>query len=246
MGVPSAPFARCDMTGSLQKFDVIELSGKPVRINASFRLKAGLPENKDYPVLKICVIETDDDLRSAIYRYFRDANIPVEPFQNFDEFEKWNSAESVIVCSADNLIDLAISTRAAALPHWNPIVVYASKVSRRQVVDLMNLGAIDVLQYPDDLENLPEHLVAWRALIARASSGERRRRVARALIASLTKREFQTLTGIANGKSSKDIGEELGTNARTVEIYKSKIFEKLSVRTSAAAVRIFCESSEAG
>lgn len=193
-------------------------------------------------MLKICVIEKDDGLRNAIYRYFRDANIPVEPYQDFDEFEKWSSAETIIVCCADSLIPLAIPTRAAALPHWNPIVAYASKVSHRQVVDLMNLGTIDVLQYADDFDNLPDRLIAWRALIARASPGERRRRASRALIASLTEREFQTLTGTAEGKSTKDIGEELGINARTVEIYKSKIFDKLRVRTSAAAVRIFCES----
>lgn len=46
----------------------------------------------------------------------------------------------------------------------------------------------------------------------------------------LSKREYDTLVGIADGKRNKVIGQELGITTRTVEVHTRKIRKKLNIR----------------
>jgi DNA-binding CsgD family transcriptional regulator len=55
---------------------------------------------------------------------------------------------------------------------------------------------------------------------------------------SLSARERQVLAELARGRTSRGIGEALGISPRTVDKHLERIFEKLGVRTRAAAVAI--------
>jgi DNA-binding NarL/FixJ family response regulator len=57
------------------------------------------------------------------------------------------------------------------------------------------------------------------------------------LLDPLTIRERQIVQLIAEGKSSKDIGEALHLSVRTVETHRSRIMEKLNMHNVAALVR---------
>lgn len=52
----------------------------------------------------------------------------------------------------------------------------------------------------------------------------------------LTKREFEVLCRIAEGKSNAEIGEAIGAATRTVDKHVEHIFGKLAVKTRTAAV----------
>jgi DNA-binding NarL/FixJ family response regulator len=52
----------------------------------------------------------------------------------------------------------------------------------------------------------------------------------------LTKREFEVLCKIAEGKSNAEIGESIGAATRTVDKHVEHIFDKLAVKTRTAAV----------
>jgi DNA-binding NarL/FixJ family response regulator len=53
----------------------------------------------------------------------------------------------------------------------------------------------------------------------------------------LSERETEVLRLIAFGHSYKEIAAQLGVSARTVETYKTRLMEKLSIRTRADIVR---------
>lgn len=53
----------------------------------------------------------------------------------------------------------------------------------------------------------------------------------------LSKREKQVLSLVAEGLTSKDIGERLGISSRTVESHRARIMEKLSLKTTAEMIR---------
>jgi DNA-binding NarL/FixJ family response regulator len=57
-------------------------------------------------------------------------------------------------------------------------------------------------------------------------------------VASLTSRELQVLTLMAEGLSSPEIGTALGISARTVDIFRGKLLRKLDVKTGTLAVRV--------
>jgi DNA-binding NarL/FixJ family response regulator len=52
----------------------------------------------------------------------------------------------------------------------------------------------------------------------------------------LTKREFEVLCRLAEGKSNAEIGEAIGAATRTVDKHVEHIFDKLAVKTRTAAV----------
>jgi DNA-binding NarL/FixJ family response regulator len=51
--------------------------------------------------------------------------------------------------------------------------------------------------------------------------------------ASLSEREFQTLTKIASGKRLSDIAEELMLSPKTVSVYRARVLEKLKLTNNA-------------
>jgi two-component system response regulator FixJ len=55
---------------------------------------------------------------------------------------------------------------------------------------------------------------------------------------SLSPRERQVLTGQMEGYSSKVIAYQLGISARTVEVHRAHLLDRLKVRTTAEAVRL--------
>ena len=56
-------------------------------------------------------------------------------------------------------------------------------------------------------------------------------------LTDLTKREMQVLTLVAQGKSNKEVAEELFISTKTVDSHKTNILEKLGLRNTAELVR---------
>lgn len=61
-------------------------------------------------------------------------------------------------------------------------------------------------------------------------------RLATGILATLTKRERTVLEGIVAGGSNKSIARALGISARTVEVHRGRVMEKLGVSGTAALV----------
>jgi two-component system, NarL family, invasion response regulator UvrY len=57
----------------------------------------------------------------------------------------------------------------------------------------------------------------------------------------LSDREFQVLRGLAEGEPLKSIAQRLAVSPKTVTTYRSRIFQKLSLRTNAELVRYAIE-----
>jgi two-component system invasion response regulator UvrY len=73
-------------------------------------------------------------------------------------------------------------------------------------------------------------------LAARLGSAERER-----THGELSDREFQVLRGLAEGEPLKSIAQRLAVSPKTVTTYRTRIFQKLSLRTNAELVRYAIE-----
>jgi len=63
----------------------------------------------------------------------------------------------------------------------------------------------------------------------------------RSRVESLTVREVEVLLRIANGRTNREIGEELGISPRTVETHRERVMTKLRIRTVAGLTRFVVE-----
>ncbi len=65
-------------------------------------------------------------------------------------------------------------------------------------------------------------------------------------LAQLTARERQVLVGVAEGRTNREIAQQLGISHRTVESHRESLMKKLGVRTVAGLTRLALEAGLVG
>jgi two-component system response regulator FixJ len=118
-----------------------------------------------------------------------------------------------------------------------PIIFVSAYSEIAAAVTAVKRGAVDFLEKPVHAGELREKvqaaLVACRQL--HAQSRERTMRDAR--LALLTVREREIAALVANGRSSREVAEQFSLSVRTVENHRSRIMEKLRVRSAVELAR---------
>jgi DNA-binding CsgD family transcriptional regulator len=82
------------------------------------------------------------------------------------------------------------------------------------------------------------HLVSILHHPLDVTARERQINAAMALWAALSQRERDVLSGFSKGLNTKQVAAELGISAKTVELYRLRLFERCGVNTLGALVRI--------
>jgi RNA polymerase sigma factor (sigma-70 family) len=99
-------------------------------------------------------------------------------------------------------------------------------------------GAFDFLEKPVDEDILIDVLTHALAEEEKIANKRRETDAHRERISSLTPREREVFKLLGRGRQNKEIAVELGISARTVEVYKARMMEKLKCSTIADVVRI--------
>jgi two-component system response regulator FixJ len=102
----------------------------------------------------------------------------------------------------------------------------------------MKLGAIDFLEKPFEEDILVKALERGFAMLERDMEEEHERSAAESRMETLTPRERDVLTLLAEGKSNKEVAIALDLSVRTVEMHRATMFDRLGVRTLPEALRI--------
>ncbi len=126
-----------------------------------------------------------------------------------------------------------------------PVIVVTAHGDVATTRTALKDGAVDFIEKPIDDE-------ALLGAVASALERDARERAAASVasdisdrMARLTGREREVLTRVADGKHNREIAAELGISPRTVEVYKSRLMEKLQVRRVPELVRLVLESQRA-
>jgi DNA-binding CsgD family transcriptional regulator len=83
-----------------------------------------------------------------------------------------------------------------------------------------------------------QHYAAWRVLAVYELGGDRRGgRGGRERGSRVTPRELEIIRHIAEGMTSKEIADKLGTSLKTIETHRQNIFRKLELGNAAQLVR---------
>lgn len=129
------------------------------------------------------------------------------------------------------------------------VLVVTDPLDPGRAVDLVGKGVtglVDADQSPNDLLAAVVTLAAGGAWLSPAVTaaivGEwrllRRGRSVGGRVAELTDRELEVLGAMTDGLSTKAAARRLGITAKTVENHKTRIFDKLGVRTQAQAIAV--------
>jgi FixJ family two-component response regulator len=182
---------------------------------------------------KIYLVDDEPDLRRALERLLQAEGFKVESHGSALEFLARLPAEAdgcvIMDLAMPGLDGLEAQQRLlAATTRW-PIVFLTGHGDIRSSVQAMKAGAVDFLTKPVKAGEL---LAAVRVGVAQV------REVAdlRARYALLTPREREVMQHVIAGRLNKVIAAALGTTEQTIKVHRSRVMEKLAIRSVAALV----------
>ncbi|MCW5732445.1 MAG: response regulator transcription factor [Alphaproteobacteria bacterium] len=126
-----------------------------------------------------------------------------------------------------------------------PIVFITGHGDVTQAVEAMKGGAVDFLEKPFEEERLLESV---QSCLRRCEEREARVQQSAGItsrLETLTPRERQVLRLVSEGLTSKAIADRLGISARTVDIYRANIMDKMHARNAVDLVRMVLLAGEA-
>lgn len=194
----------------------------------------------------IGIVDDDDALRDSLGLVLR--------FRDYDVIE-FNSGEALLAAEPPppldclildlrmrnmNGLDVLDACRAKGL--MMPIIVVSAFGDVSSTKRALKSGAFDFLEKPIHEEQMlrviEEALTQFdQAMAQHAEQSSLDERVQR-----LTGREKQILDAVLLGRHNREIAGELNISVRTVEVYKSRMMEKMQVTRLAELVRLFART----
>lgn len=118
-----------------------------------------------------------------------------------------------------------------------PAIVVTAYGEVTSAVRAMKLGAADFFEKPVNEELLLECIQHWLKINRTELHYARKRSEIEAKLASLSPREMEVLVGVLNGKSNKEIANDLNVTPKAIELYRSKLMSKMGAPSLAALIR---------
>ena len=119
-----------------------------------------------------------------------------------------------------------------------PVIILTGHGDVELAVKAMKAGAVDFVQKPYEKQALLASINAAFSLLSDQSSQDARAREAVARLASLTPREREVLERLVEGMTNKAIANDLDISARTVEIHRANLMDKLQADSLSAALKL--------
>jgi FixJ family two-component response regulator len=190
----------------------------------------------------VFVVDDDAGVLKALSRLLRAKGYDVRPYGSPQEFLAQHDAAvpgcAVLDVSMPGLDGLALQQAMTAAAFHRPVIFLTGKGDIPTSVRAMRAGALDFLTKPVNDADL------LRAIARAEDQDARSRRIhaelsaIRARIAILTPREREVLAHVVAGRLNKQIAGDLGTVEKTIKVHRSRVMEKLGVRTVADLVRL--------
>jgi RNA polymerase sigma factor (sigma-70 family) len=198
--------------------------------------------------LLVYVVDDDASIRDSLSLMLGLAGYPTRLFADGESFlaafdDRW--AGCVLAdLRLPGLSGIELQARIRQRGSKLPFVIMTAHGDVQAARAAFRAEAVDFLEKPFDEAQLREAIEAAFALERKRADKTASRGALNRKLARLTARELQVLDHAAKGLHAKEIGEALGISARTVEVHKTRIMDKLEVRNIGELVR-FALAAEA-
>jgi FixJ family two-component response regulator len=193
---------------------------------------------------KFTVYLVDDDagVRKALSRLLRAKGYEVQSYVSAREFlERHDPAApgcAVLDVAMPDLDGLALQQALTTGGSHRPVIFITGKGDVPTSVRAMKAGALDFLTKPVREKDLLDAIQRAEARDAELRLLHSELDSIQARISTLTPREREVFTHVVAGRLNKQIAGELGTVEKTIKVHRSRMMEKLGLRTVADLVRM--------
>jgi FixJ family two-component response regulator len=190
----------------------------------------------------VFLVDDDAGVLKAVSRLLRARGYQVRSYASSREFLAKHDPDlpgcAVLDVAMPDLDGLALQQALMAGTAPRPVIFITGKGDIPTSVRAMKAGAIDFLTKPVRDAVLIEAI----ARAQRKDAEERKLHTelagVNAKLATLTPREREVLGHVVAGRLNKQIAGDLGTVEKTIKVHRSRMMEKLGVRTVADLVRM--------
>ncbi len=190
----------------------------------------------------VYLVDDDESMRRALMFFLRSAKFAVEGFASAQDFLA-DSRRVKAACLVSDIrmpgmdgleLQQAINVQYPALP----VILMTGHGDVPLAVRGMRAGAVDFLEKPFENEKLLGSIGRAIELGQDRLAESHAKQAAIEARARLTKREAEVLDLMVEGDPSKVIGHKLGISARTVEVHRVRVMEKMRVKNMTELIRL--------
>lgn len=192
---------------------------------------------------RVYLIETHSGLRAKIARMIFAQGVHAEIFGSIGEFLLFSPSEAGVMLINEDLDDqggVGSMKRLHDAGVSLPVIIYGAKTTIEKAISVMRAGAADYLALDKVGEKIHAVIESISSNLGAICKQQNRLADLNQRVRSLSVREGQVLEFLAGGFSNKEIAKILSISPRTVEIHRMKMMAKISAKSSADAVRIWC------
>ncbi len=190
----------------------------------------------------VYLVDDDPGVLKALSRFLNGKGYNVRTFSSAQDFldqpDSSNPGCAILDLSMPGLDGFRLQQALADGGAPWPIIFLTGKGDIPASVRAMRAGAIDFLTKPARKEDLLLAISRAEASDAQARQARAELAAVRAMIAKLTPREREVLSHVVAGRLNKQIAGDLGTVEKTIKFHRSRMMQKLGVRTVADLVRL--------
>jgi FixJ family two-component response regulator len=190
----------------------------------------------------VYLVDDDAGVRKGLSRLLRARGYDVRAYSSPQEFLLQHDPAApgcaILDVAMPGLDGLGLQQALTAGGSHRPVIFITGKGDIPTSVRAMKAGALDFLTKPvrekdllDAIQRAEARDAELRLLHSELDSIQSR-------INTLTPREREVLTHVVAGRLNKQIAGELGTVEKTIKVHRSRMMEKLGLRTVADLVRM--------
>ncbi len=198
----------------------------------------------------VFVVDDDQAMRSSLQWLIESVGMQVRTFSSADEFltayqPHWSGCLLLDV-RMPGMSGLELQAHLMQTDIRLPVIIITGHGDVTMAVKAMKAGAVDFIEKPFNDDDL---LISIR----NALQYDEKQRTLRthcneiaARLTSLTPREYEVMTMVTAGQSNKEIAASLGVSAKTIEVHRARVMDKMQANSLAELVRLFLLVKNAG
>lgn len=190
----------------------------------------------------VFIVDDDQAVARSLRWLVETVQLKVETFSSAQSFlDGYDPAKPgclVLDVRMPGMSGLDLQERLAAQRIHLPIIFITGHGDVQMAVRAVKSGAFDFIEKPFNDQDLLERIHKAITFDAVQRSQDTQRTQLRTLFASLTTREREVLDLVVEGKSNKAIANWFGLSAKTIEVHRAKMMEKMQARSVADLVKM--------
>lgn len=206
-----------------------------------------MSESCAVPEQYIYIVDDDEALRDSLVWLLESSGQRVRAFESAEEFlAAYQPAMTgclVLDVRMPGMSGIELQERLTLQRIRVPIIFITGHGDVQMAVRAVQAGAFDFIEKPFNDQDLLDRIQRAISFDSERRARDSQRSRLSALFASLTTREREVMDLVVEGMSNKAVANSLGLSAKTVEVHRAKVMEKMHARSLSDLVKMSMQNN---